>query len=460
MKRDTEFLYLKLVNNLKEQILSGFIRPGDFLLSEFEMAKHYGLSRASVRKSLEILTNEGFVVKKPGQGTMVIYNLPVNPNQSRIFNVLTTAPSVFSDNALPIIIDAFKLRYPNVDVRVINIPVHMFWENVMNFEKIGLHPDILLVTDSDIKNMEYSGSFIDLSEPLKGTREMFYSKLLDTFCSGTIIQAVPVTFSTVYLAYNPYIFNLYNVPEPTDNWTITDFVNAAQQLTKDTDGDGIIDLYGFSMMPILTRWLVLALQNGVDFSAPDCSEDSLIKTLCFIHDIIYRKRCASLYHPTGTGFGHFFNEKAAMTLTSSLEIVSWKNNQINFDPKVAPLPFGDINATLLITNSFMIPSSTHSKPLAYSFLQTAFRQDIQEKICRYYRFPSVYKAVNEKVWNKSYLQSLNITNKYLDSSFFLHEILSESIAASEIELEMEMYWDGLESAASMAKRILDIIRNR
>lgn len=59
MKRENEFRYMKLANMLREQILSGYIRPGQYLLSENELTRHYGLSRSSVRKALDQLLDEG-----------------------------------------------------------------------------------------------------------------------------------------------------------------------------------------------------------------------------------------------------------------------------------------------------------------------------------------------------------------------------------------------------------------
>ena len=71
MKRKNEFLYQKFANIIREQIRSQLLKPGDFLMSENELARHYGLSRISVRKSLDILAEEGLIVKKAGLGSMV-----------------------------------------------------------------------------------------------------------------------------------------------------------------------------------------------------------------------------------------------------------------------------------------------------------------------------------------------------------------------------------------------------
>ena len=61
--------YVALMEQLKEGILSGQIRPGDRLPSENQLSREYGLSRHTVRKALAILENEGYVTAEHGRGT-------------------------------------------------------------------------------------------------------------------------------------------------------------------------------------------------------------------------------------------------------------------------------------------------------------------------------------------------------------------------------------------------------
>ncbi len=61
--------YLMLMEELKNAILSGRIRPGQKLPSENELAVQYELSRHTVRKALEILSREGYVEAFHGKGT-------------------------------------------------------------------------------------------------------------------------------------------------------------------------------------------------------------------------------------------------------------------------------------------------------------------------------------------------------------------------------------------------------
>lgn len=64
-------LYQQLVETIKEQISSGKLKDGDKLMTEQEFSDSYGVSRITVRKAMELLSDEGIVVKKQGIGTFV-----------------------------------------------------------------------------------------------------------------------------------------------------------------------------------------------------------------------------------------------------------------------------------------------------------------------------------------------------------------------------------------------------
>ncbi|MDO5132820.1 MAG: GntR family transcriptional regulator [Eubacteriales bacterium] len=64
-------LYQQLVESIKEQIASGKLKENDKLMTEQEFSEAFGVSRITVRKAMELLSDEGFVVKKQGIGTFV-----------------------------------------------------------------------------------------------------------------------------------------------------------------------------------------------------------------------------------------------------------------------------------------------------------------------------------------------------------------------------------------------------
>ncbi len=64
-------LYYQIREQLRQQILSGLLRPGDLLPSEMQICAECGVSRMTARVALTQLANEGLVVRKRGKGTFV-----------------------------------------------------------------------------------------------------------------------------------------------------------------------------------------------------------------------------------------------------------------------------------------------------------------------------------------------------------------------------------------------------
>lgn len=64
-------MYRQIAEDLRAQIESGGLEPGQQLRTELELREHYNASRNTVRDAIKWLTNLGLVETKPGQGTFV-----------------------------------------------------------------------------------------------------------------------------------------------------------------------------------------------------------------------------------------------------------------------------------------------------------------------------------------------------------------------------------------------------
>lgn len=64
-------LYQQLSEKIKQQITDGKLKAGDKLMTEAEFSQHFEVSRITVRKAIELLADDGFVVRKQGIGTFV-----------------------------------------------------------------------------------------------------------------------------------------------------------------------------------------------------------------------------------------------------------------------------------------------------------------------------------------------------------------------------------------------------
>lgn len=78
-------LYYQLYDRLFQGIINGQYGLGELIPSESNLMKEYGVSRATARKAMEMLANDGFVKKRRGVGTVVISTRPKHSPQ-RVVN--------------------------------------------------------------------------------------------------------------------------------------------------------------------------------------------------------------------------------------------------------------------------------------------------------------------------------------------------------------------------------------
>ena len=64
-------MYQRIAEDLRNQIQSGKLEPGEQLQTETELGKRYAASRNTVREAIKRLTTLGLVERKAGQGTFV-----------------------------------------------------------------------------------------------------------------------------------------------------------------------------------------------------------------------------------------------------------------------------------------------------------------------------------------------------------------------------------------------------
>jgi len=70
-------MYRQIAEDLRDQIDSGGLQPGQQLRTELELRERYGASRNTIRDAIKWLTNLGLVETKAGQGTFVVRK--INP---------------------------------------------------------------------------------------------------------------------------------------------------------------------------------------------------------------------------------------------------------------------------------------------------------------------------------------------------------------------------------------------
>lgn len=63
--------YFQIMTQIKQQVKTGILKPGDMIPSEAELGKIYGVSRTTVRQALDRLSDEQLIIRRRGKGSFV-----------------------------------------------------------------------------------------------------------------------------------------------------------------------------------------------------------------------------------------------------------------------------------------------------------------------------------------------------------------------------------------------------
>ncbi|MCR4437393.1 MAG: GntR family transcriptional regulator [Clostridiales bacterium] len=64
-------IYERIVEDIRQKINKGIYAPGEMIPSENSLCREYGASRITIRKSLALLAEGGFIYSVPGKGSFV-----------------------------------------------------------------------------------------------------------------------------------------------------------------------------------------------------------------------------------------------------------------------------------------------------------------------------------------------------------------------------------------------------
>ena len=107
--------YRKLYEKLRSLITDGNYRRGDLLPSENELCAAHQLTRPTVRKALDMLVNDGFIIRHQGKGSIV-------QGQPRGIGILSLSGTTSA------------IGQENLATRIIVRPHILRWEQAFGFE--------------------------------------------------------------------------------------------------------------------------------------------------------------------------------------------------------------------------------------------------------------------------------------------------------------------------------------
>jgi len=142
--------------------------------------------------------------------------------------------------------DEYEALNPNIKIEFISVPYNDLYKKVTALATGGDLPDAFFNTPEFMRNANKMNITADLAQMLdKAYIAEFYPNMINEASVGGKLQFLPWFATPQALIYRGDWFEKEGIKVP-ETWD--DFLKAAQKLTKDNNGDGTADQWGFGMI--------------------------------------------------------------------------------------------------------------------------------------------------------------------------------------------------------------------
>lgn len=142
----------------------------------------------------------------------------------------------------------FEKSHPDIDIvqQAVSFDVH--YKKVLTTAAAGADiGDLVLLEDWFAQELLERDFLVDLGPWIKRDLKSgdFFEVSLDTYTKGGATRAFPIALGSYPLFYNIDLFDAAGISYPDSTWTYDTLLEVAKKLTRDTDGDGRPDQWGF-----------------------------------------------------------------------------------------------------------------------------------------------------------------------------------------------------------------------
>jgi len=345
------------------------------------------VQRETVVVPATVVVKETVEVQKEVQKEVVVTATPEpqpeKPKDAKIILRVGTGDSGEGLNPHQDIIAKFEEANPDILVQLEAVAGRDYYARLLTQIAAGDAPDLIQIGDDAVPMFVEKGAFIELDPFLKGEYPLDPNIYLPGVFKPGEWQGkqylLPKDFSPLGIYYNKKLFDQFNVPYPKDGWTWEEFLQTAQALTKDTDGDSKTDVWGIQLPAAWTTgfeyWVAAAggsliSEDGKKFEG-FMDSDATAAAVQFYADLYSKYKVApppADLNLFGGGNSEFDNGKAAMRIFGRWPQSGYKQNP-NIDLGVVGPPAGEKRANVLFWGGFGIYSGSKNQEAAWRFMR-------------------------------------------------------------------------------------------
>jgi multiple sugar transport system substrate-binding protein len=323
----------------------------------------------------------------------------------------------------------FEAANPDIKVNVEVSDWDSYWTKLNTLMGAGTPPDVFAMDAPLYLDWQSRDVLLNLKpyiDKTPGLLDAFYPQTLTAYKTADgSYYGLPRDFQTIVIFYNKEMFDAAKEPYPSADWTMDDLRAVAKRLTKDNNGDGKIDQYGFApdLWDMELFWSEDIWANGGNIISDDhmkslIGEPAARKAWEFLDSMV---KDGSVPKPSTSGEygGDLFQSKvAAMIPMGHWAVPGYVQAGIKMG--VAPMPKGPAGQFTSVNSAgFVVSKVTKNPDVAWKFVQFAVSEPAQKRLAELGFAIPVLKQVAE---SPSYLQqSGDLDQKlFLDALQYAH----------------------------------------
>ncbi|MGB4337061.1 MAG: ABC transporter substrate-binding protein [Bacillota bacterium] len=338
------------------------------------------------------------------------------------------------------IIEKFEAANPDIKVEFQAIP----WgeDPHTKFQAAivgGTIADVFTVGDPFQHVLAPTGAIEPLDKYMSAEmRADFYPQFLERSVVDGQVYGLPWYGDCRSLLYRKDLLAEAGVPEPTESWTWDEFLTYAKKLTKDTDGDGVIDQYGFGTSArYASQFQMFVRQNGADFvdetkNVATATDPAVVEAMQFYVDLT-RKHGVTPPGATNIDLQEiqkmFAEGKVAMFIDASDTAVRFsKEPDLAGKLGVGLLPHNKAHGSFAGADMVVMSSQSKNKEAAWKLLSWIVSRDAMLEYCKACGFSPVLKSASDDPYvSKDPIRSVYTKQMEIGGYFYFKHPKASSI---------------------------------
>jgi len=281
------------------------------------------------------------------------------------------------------LVEDFEKENPGIKVKFETVPFEKIHDKLIVLVAGGNPPDIAFVDLPWVIDFAARGALVDLTDFIKHSTivdpEDFVEPLWDAGVYKNRIYGIPMDSECMGLFYRTDMFKDVGLKSPPKNWE--EFLGAAKKLTRDTDGDGRIDIYGFLLLGENPYWWYPWLwQNGGELMNKENTQvlfnsEAGVEALKFYTELYTKYHVAPKEYIASNSWEARipFEQGVGAMITAGAWLMGTLNEEA---PKIAgkwttaPLPRGPVrSATTVAGDTLVMMRGTRHEKEAWKFME-------------------------------------------------------------------------------------------